>query len=125
VTQRACCVAERPPSEATHSSALLDPGISVQPKPSLRHEDRTQTPSVSAAATNTEQARRRHGLCSMLLLPAVSGSINRLAFHAPLLLEPPAGAAAIVDEYVREVAPESGVGLRRRILSCQLESESV
>ncbi len=26
----------------------------------------------------------------MLLLPAVSGSLNRLAFHAPLLLEPPA-----------------------------------
>ncbi len=24
----------------------------------------------------------------MLLLPAVSGSLNRLAFHAPLLLEP-------------------------------------
>ncbi len=25
----------------------------------------------------------------MLMLPAVSGSLNRLAFHAPLLLEPP------------------------------------
>ena len=32
----------------------------------------------------------------MLLLPAVSGSLNRLAFHAPLLLEPHAGHARVV-----------------------------
>ena len=43
---------------------------------------------LAPASTNTGHSRRRHGLCSMLLLPAVSGSLNRLAFHAPLLLEP-------------------------------------
>ncbi len=44
--------------------------------------------AISAAFTHTGQSRRRHGTCSMLLLLAVSGSLNRLAFHAPLLLEP-------------------------------------
>jgi len=72
---------------------------------------------VTPASTNTGQSRRRHGLCSMLLLPAVSGSLNRLAFHAPLLLEPRKHLAHLFPE----LPLQPGYFKRRRRLAETLE----
>ena len=59
-----------------------------RPQPDAEPVGFIDRPGIATAFTNTGHSRRRHGLCSMLLLPAVSGSLNRLAFHAPLLPEP-------------------------------------
>ena len=58
----------------------------------------------------------------MLLLPAVSGSLNRLAFHAPLLLEPPTatrrGLRAPTDDRRKGKALREYGESSRRTSSC-------
>jgi len=79
VTQRA--VGDRCAAGGQLADALLASGAASTPGAGAESTSAgDQCLAISAAFTNTAQSRRRHGLCSMLLLPAVSGSLNRLAF---------------------------------------------